>query len=222
MLILDWIKPNVVSITPEATLLKCRKLFKEHQIHRLPVVDADGIVVGILSITDLQSYMPVHATPLEIIEALDLLENTKAKQIMTVNPVTISYKSTVDRAAQIMTEKRVTCLPVVDDDEKLLGILTEWDVFKALVDITGVAQDGVDMDFVLENKRGTLRELLDQLREEGMRIISVLSSFQADGKRQVKLRFHSEDAAAERRALEKLQAHPGLRYWARGGEVTLK
>lgn len=103
------------------------------------------------------------------------------------------------------------------------GILTEWDIFKALVSISGAAMpEGVEMAFKLENKRGTLREILDMLKEYGVRISTVLSIISDDGMRQVKIRFWSEDAEAENKALEKLKDHAGLRYWARGGEVYLR
>lgn len=221
MLILDWMTPTVISISPDTTLLQCRKLFKKHKITQLPVIDTDGVVVGLVSVGDLRAYTPQRSTPLEIIEALDILEEVKAKDVMTMAPTTISYKSTVDQAALLMIEKHLNCLPAVDSDDKLKGILTEWDLFKALTSVSGAAQRGIDVAFILENKRGTLREILDWLKEDGMRIISVLSNFSEDGKRLVKIRFYSEDPAAEARALERLKAHPGLRYWAAEGEVTL-
>ena len=223
MLILDWMKSNVISVPPDASLLQCRKLFKDNHIGRLPVVDADKIVVGLISASDINAFAPQRTTGLEILEVLDILGETPAKQIMTVDPVTINYKGTVEQAAQRMIEKRVACLPVVNDEEKLVGILTEWDIFKALVSISGAAMpEGVEMAFKLENKRGTVREILDLLKEYGVRISTVLSIISDDGMRQVKIRFWSEDAEAENKALEKLKDHAGLRYWARGGEVYLR
>ena len=223
MLIVDCMKSNVVSISPDTTLLKCRKLFKENKISRLPVVDVDGVVVGLVSVTDLKAYTPQNATPMAILEAIDMLEEVRAKDVMSVAPRTIYYKGTVDQAALLMIENDLNCLPVVGSDDKLMGILTEWDIFKSLVDISGVSHPGADVAFTLENKRGTLREILDQLKDDGMRIASVLSNFSADGAmRQVKIRFfHGEDATLEKQALEKLKSHPGLRYWAYDGEVVL-
>lgn len=221
MLILDWMTDTVVSISPDTSLLQCRKLFKKNNIRHLPVLDTEGVVVGLVTDTDLKAFAPQSATPLEIIEAMDILEEKKAKDIMTMAPPTISYQSTVDQAALLMIEKRLNCLPAVDCDDKLKGILTEWDLFKALAAVSGAAHRGIDTAFVLEDKRGTLREILDWLKADTMRIVSVLSSFSEDGTRQVKIRFYSEDAAAELQALEHMKGHPGLRYWARDGEVSL-
>ena len=192
MLILDWMKSNVISVPPDTSLLHCRKLFKEHQISRLPVVDADKVVVGLISASDIKEFSQQRTTGLEILEVLDMLGETKAKQLMTVDPATINYKGTVEQAATKMIERRVACLPVVNDEEKLVGILTEWDIFKALVSISGAAMPtGVEMAFKLENRRGTLREILDRLKEYGVRISTVLSIISDDGMRQVKILFWS-------------------------------
>lgn len=219
MLIIDWMKTDVVSISPDTTLLHCKKLFKEHQISRLPVIDTDGVVVGMLTLADLNTLTPKSATPLEMIEMLEVLREAKAKSYMIVAPPTISSKSTVDQAALHMIEHDISYLPVVDDDFKLVGILTEWDMLKALADATGAAHRGVDVAFVLEDARGTLRTIIDQLTDEGMRIISVQTSYSGDGLKRVKVRFHSEDQAAEGASLQRLKQHPRLRYWARGDDV---
>ena len=221
MLILDWMKTDVVSVTPDTTLLQCRKLFKEHGVSRLPVLDTDGVVVGLLTVADLAAYLPQNATPLEILEAIDILGEMKAKEVMAVAPETVYYKGTVDQAALLMVEKRLNCLPVVDSDFRLKGFLTEWDIFKALVDVSGAHQSGIDVAFVLENKRGTMREILDQLAADKMRLASVLTTVKDNGMRHAKIRFYSENPADEQRALEKLKSHPGLRYWRCGEEVML-
>jgi len=141
---------------------------------------------------------------------------------MVVDPVTITYKSTIEQAAKRMIDKHVACLPVVNDEEKLVGIITGWDVFKALLDMSGAEQPGVEVGFVVPYLPGTLRELLDRLKAQGMSIISVLSSASNDGMRQVKIRFKGPDALSQNVALEQFRDHPGLRYWAREDEFYLK
>lgn len=222
MLILDWMQSKVISVPPTATLLQCRKLFKEHKINRLPVVDANNTVVGIISSSDVRSFAPNKSTGLEIIELLEVMSETKVRDVMVVDPVTIIYKSTIEQAAKMMISKHVACLPVVNDEDKLVGIITGWDVFKALLDISGAEQAGVEVGFVVPFQPGTVRELLDRLKAQGMRIISVLSSASGDGMRQVKIRFRGADDLSQNVALEQFRDHPGLRYWAREGEFYLK
>ncbi|MFT3958386.1 MAG: CBS and ACT domain-containing protein [Desulfovibrio sp.] len=222
MLVLDWMQTKVISIPPTATLLQCRKLFKEHKINRLPVVDASNIVVGLISSSDVRSFAPNKSTGLEIIELLEIMSETRVRDVMVVDPVTITYKSTIEQAAKRMIDRHVACLPVVNDEEKLVGIITGWDVFKALLDISGAEQSGVEVGFVVPYQPGTLRELLDRLKTHGMSIISVLSSASNDGMRQVKIRFKGPDAMSQNMALEQFRDHPGLRYWAREDEFYLK
>ena len=222
MLVLDWMQTKVISIPPTATLLQCRKLFKEHKINRLPVVDASNIVVGLISSSDVRSFAPNKSTGIEIIELLEIMSETRVRDVMVVDPVTITYKSTIEQAAKRMIDRHVACLPVVNDEEKLVGIITGWDVFKALLDISGAEQAGVEVGFVVPYQPGTLRELLDRLKTHGMSIISVLSSASNDGMRQVKIRFKGPDAMSQNMALEQFRDHPGLRYWAREDEFYLK
>ena len=222
MLILVWMQSKVISVPPTATLLQCRKLFKEHKINRLPVVDANNIVVGLISSSDVRSFAPSKSTGLEIIELLEIMSETKVRDVMVVDPVTISFKSTIEQAAQKMINRHVACLPVVNDEDKLVGIITGWDVFKALLDISGAEQPGVEVGFVVPYQPGTVRELLDTLKSHGMSIISVLSSASGNNMRQVKIRFKGPDDLSQNVALEQFRDHPGLRYWAREGEFYLK
>ena len=222
MLTLDWMQSKVISIPPTTTLLQCRKLFKEHKINRLPIVDSNNVVVGLISSSDVRSFAPNKSTGLEIIELLEIMSETKVRDVMVVDPVTITYKSTIEQAAKRMIDKHVACLPVVNEEDKLVGIITGWDVFKALLDMSGAEQTGVEVGFVVPNKPGTIRELLDKLKAQGMSTISVLSSASDDGTRQVKIRFRGADGPAQNLALEQFRDHPGLRYWAREGEFYLK
>lgn len=222
MLTLDWMQSKVISIPPTTTLLQCRKLFKEHKINRLPIVDSNNVVVGLISSSDVRSFAPNKSTGLEIIELLEIMSETKVRDVMVVDPVTITYKSTIEQAAKRMIDRHVACLPVVNEEDKLVGIITGWDVFKALLDMSGAEQTGVEVGFVVPNKPGTIRELLDKLKAQGMSTISVLSSASDDGTRQVKIRFRGVDGPAQNLALEQFRDHPGLRYWAREGEFYLK
>ena len=186
------------------------------------MVDANNIVVGLISSSDVRSFAPSKSTGLEIIELLEIMSETKVRDVMVVDPVTITFKSTIEQAAKKMIDRHVACLPVVNDEEKLVGIITGWDVFKALLDISGAEQPGVEVGFVVPYVPGTVRELLDKLKSHGMSIISVLSSASGNNMRQVKIRFKGPDELSQNVALEQFRDHTGLRYWAREGEFYLK
>ncbi len=222
MLISDWMKPHVITVTPDTSLLQCRKLLKDNRISYLPVVDRDNIVVGLIAASDLKAFAPQHAIGLEILEALEILAETKVKNIMVVAPVTINYNNTVEQAAKIMFDRHVACLPVINDEYKLVGIITGWDIFHALLNMSGAEQGGQEAGFLLPNQPGTIREILETLKTHGMSVISVLSAAADNGMRQVKIRFQAQDATALDDIFDILKQHSGLRYWARDGKVHMK
>ena len=118
MLVENWMATNVIAVKPDTSLLKCRNLLKEHQIRRLPVVDDQNRVVGIISDRDVKGASPSKATALEVHEMQYLLAELKAKDIMTAKPVTIKPWDSVEQAAIIMMDKKFGGLPVVSEDNK--------------------------------------------------------------------------------------------------------
>ena len=82
MLVENWMATNVIAVKPDTSLLKCRNLLKEHQIRRLPVVDDQNRVVGIISDRDVKGASPSKATALEVHEMQYLLAELKAKDII--------------------------------------------------------------------------------------------------------------------------------------------
>ncbi len=223
MLVLDWMKTNVITITPETTLHEARRLFVEHKIHRLPVVSENKRVLGLLSTADLQRYAPANATGVEILEALEILDITRAKEAMVHNPPVIHPYNTIEQAAQVMVDKYVDCLPVTDTAGILVGIMTGMEVFRALLDLSGADQPGIEVGFILANKPGELLSVIGKLRSLGMRMIAVLSSLRGESSdtRKVKIRFRGSTEELQDKALEALRDHPGLKYWMRGDEFYI-
>lgn len=221
MLIKQWMTHEVVSVLPDTSLLKCKSLLRDMNISHLPVVDKQGHVVGLLCDDDIKEFSPQHTTGLEVLELLDILAETPAKQIMIVAPHTIHIDETVENAAILMDEKRVNCLPVVDSNDKLVGIVTESDIFKTFISITGSRTESVQMAFVLENKPGTLRAILDRLKEAQARVVTVLSNIRDDGRRGVTLRFRGEERAVEDALIKEFCAQGTVQYWGRGYEIHI-
>lgn len=216
MLIRRWMTKDVVTVTPETSMLKAGKLMKDRGIRRLPVVDADNRVIGIVSDRDIKAASPSQATTLDVYELHYLLSEVKIRDVMTPNPVTIRDTDTVESVALLMQEKGFGGVPVVTEDGRLAGIITERDVFSVLVNITGVRQGGIQMAFTLENREGQLRPILDVLRKRGARIISLLSTNVADGSRHVIIRIHPlETSAAEDALIQEVQRNFRLLYWTR-------
>ena len=199
----NWMTTDVVSVTPETSLLKVGKLMKDHHIRRLPVLDEKGRVVGIISDRDVRDASPSKATTLDMYEMHYLLAELKAKNIMTAKPITVKPTDTVEQAALVMLDNKVGGLPVVDDAGKLVGIISDHDVFKAMVDITGARLGGLQFAVELPDQPGTARPLFDLLRAHNARLLSVLTVSNADGNRHLFIRVRDlENSKAEQELMD--------------------
>ncbi|MBD5647672.1 MAG: CBS domain-containing protein [Desulfovibrio sp.] len=214
MLIRNWMTPEVITVTPDTSLLKLGKLMRDHGVRRLPVLD-NGRVVGIISDRDVRDASPSKATTLDMYEMHYLLAEIKAKDIMTPRPVTIKPTDTVEKAAMIMLDKKIGGLPVVDEKGELVGIISDQDVFKALVNITGVRDGGIQLGMEIANEAGAMRPIFDLLRKHGARILSVLSTNNQEGQRNIFLRIRDLSDDAREALLRDVQEHARLLYWAR-------
>jgi len=147
-LVKDWMVHEVVTITPEVTLPEAHRLMTDHHIRRLPVVKNDRLV-GIVTRGDVRGAEPSGATSLSIWELNYLLAKLKIEEIMTRHPVTISPEAAIGQAAQVMLEHKISGLPVVDREGQVVGIITESDIFRMVVQ----AWDQADLARVLATQQ---------------------------------------------------------------------
>lgn len=221
MLIRNWMTTDVIAVTPETSLLKLSKLMRDNNIRRVPVVDEKGCLAGIISDRDVRDASPSKATTLDMYEMHYLLAELKAKDIMTPRPFTVKPTDTVEKAAMLMLDNKFGGLPVVEEDGFLAGIISDQDVFKALVTITGVREGGIQLGIEIANQPGAMKPVFDLLRAHGARILSVLSANNQEGDRQVFLRIRDmESREAEEAVIAAVKQHARLLYWARN-EVHL-
>ncbi len=130
-LVRDWMTPRPITIDPKTTLPEAHKLMKSSRIRRLPVVD-HGKIVGILTLGDIREASPSDASSLSVFELNFLLARLTVDHIMTRDPIVVSPTATIRQAAELMLEYKIGGLPVVQDEE-LVGIITESDIFRVLV-----------------------------------------------------------------------------------------
>ena len=128
-----WMTKNILTATPTTTLPEAHQIMMDNNIRRLPVVEKNGRLIGIVTLGDVRGAQPSEATSLSIWEMNYLLANLKLKKIMTPDPVTVEPDATIGEAARIMLENKVSGLPVVDEDNILVGIITESDIFSMVV-----------------------------------------------------------------------------------------
>lgn len=130
-LVKDWMTPDPVTICPDTTLPEAARLMKECRIRRLPVVE-NGRLVGIVTMGDVREASPSAATSLSIYELNYLLSRLTVREIMTRDPIAITPDTSIEASARLMLEHKIGGLPVVDNN-KVVGIITESDIFRLLV-----------------------------------------------------------------------------------------
>ncbi len=132
ILVSEWMTRNVKTVTPDTPISTAHKLMKELKIRRLPVVQNEKLV-GIITLGDVREASPSDATSLSIWELNYLWAQLTVDRVMTRDVLTIKDTDYILDAAKLMLDKKVSGLPVVDKQGKLVGILTESDIFKMLV-----------------------------------------------------------------------------------------
>ena len=133
LLVKDWMQEDVVSAEKKLTMIKAHKLMRLHDIRRLPVVDKRGKLIGIVTRSDIRHAEASDATTLNVWELNYLLATVTINEIMSKKPITIQPEDTVKTAATRLYDNKIGALPVVDDKNKLVGIITESDIFRILI-----------------------------------------------------------------------------------------
>lgn len=172
MLVGNRMSHPVITITPETTLDDAHSLMKKEHIRRLPVVDKEGNLVGIITESDLDKAAPSEATTLNKWEINTLMNTLPVERIMTKDVITIIEDMPLEEAARIMVDKKISGLPVVSGS-KVIGMLTETDVFKVFLEVMGARQPGIRITFKLINKPGQLAKISRAVCEIGGDIIAM-------------------------------------------------
>jgi len=215
MLIENWMTKDIISGTPDMSMMKASKIMKEKGIGRLPVVDEKGMLLGLVSDRDIKEASPSKATTLDMHELYYLLSEIKLKDIMTKKVVTIHTGETVERAAALMLEHNIGGMPVLDEGGKVVGVVTDSDIFKVLVRITGVMEGGVQIGVRLPNQPGGMVPVLDYLKDNGARLMSLLTSCEPAevGMRDVFIRIREMDKSALNKLKEGMFEKFDMIYW---------
>ena len=144
-----WMSTPVRTVTQDTSMADAYETMMHQCIRRLPVVDSAGRLIGIVSLGDLREARPSPATGLSIYELNYMLSKLTVGDIMTHNPFTLTADMPIQCAARIMLDRKVGGLPVVDEGNKPVGIITESDVFRMLTDQWDkLAAQSVEADLV--------------------------------------------------------------------------
>ena len=158
MYVKDHMTLDPITIDPDVTLLKALEIMGKNHFHRLPVVK-DGRLVGLITEGLVNENSGKENTSLSIYELNYLLSRTYAKDIMITDVRTVSPDAWIEDAAEIMLQNEINVLPVVDGDKKVVGIITEKDLFKAFLKLTGYRKQGTRFVIKVEDKPGEFAKI---------------------------------------------------------------
>jgi len=213
VLIRNWMTPDPLTVEPDTPMLDAEHLMKANKIRCLPVVKGDKLV-GIVTQNDVKAASPSAATTLDVHELVYLLSKIKVKEIMSKNPITIRDEDTVEEAAVVMLRNKVSRLPVMTEKNKLVGIITDTDIFKVLVSLTGIYQGETQFAFELEDRSGSIKEVADMIREAGGSMVSILTAYEnaREGFRRVYIRVKDLDKGRLTELRRQLEKHFRVLY----------
>ncbi len=172
MLVLERMSRHPLTVKPDAKVDTALKRMREENVRRFPVVDNSGKLVGIVSDKDLLYAAPSPATSLSIYEMHYLYSRITIEQVMTRKVITVNENAPLEEAARIMVDNKVGGLPVMRD-AKLVGLITETDIFKTFMEMMGARDQGVRLTLLCPDQPGELAALTGAVAGLGGNIISL-------------------------------------------------
>jgi acetoin utilization protein AcuB len=169
----------VVTATPDTPFQDALKLMRDGRFRRLPVVNKKGKLVGIVSERDLLYASPSPATSLSVWEITYLLSRIHVQEIMTEEVITTTPDTPIEDAAHLMADNKVGGLPVVDEDNRVVGVITETDIFKTFVEMFAGGHSGLRLTLEAPETKDVLLDLSKAIRALDGSIVSV-GSFNGD------------------------------------------
>jgi acetoin utilization protein AcuB len=175
MLVKNWMSKEVITVDADDSMQNAIYILQEQNIKILPVMD-DATLVGIISDRDLKKASPSDATTLDMHELLFLISKIKVRDLMK-KPVYIAKPDdTVEEAAALLLEKKISGLPVVDENNRLIGIITRSDIFRVLISLSGLGKKGIQFAIRIKDMPGIIKEVRELIHDYGGRTASILSS----------------------------------------------
>ncbi len=185
MLIEKFMTPDPITVDDNVSVTEAAKLMKKENVRRFPVL-RNGKLVGIVTDRDLRSAAPSQVINLDaserqlMPELYDLLSKVEIRDIMSRDVTAIGPKQSIVAAALLMLKHHISGMPVIDSQGRLSGIITEADIFKALVDFSGIHLGKTLVDLYLEDHPGSIKEVADVIREHGGRLASIMTSYSSE------------------------------------------
>lgn len=174
MLVKDYMSQSLITISQSTKIFDAVELMKQHDIHRLPVVE-NKKVVGLITEGTIQEAMPSKATSLSVYEANYLLNKTMVEDVMIKEVETIKEDCLLEDAIFQMRTCKVNVLPVLDKENNLVGIITNNDIFDAFLNITGYKEPGTRVSIsISHDQEGVLAKLTQIFTDNHFNIVQIV------------------------------------------------
>ena len=192
MFVVNRMTKNPITVTPETKIDEAANLMKTREFRRLPVVE-NGKLVGFISDRDIMRVAPSPASTLSRYEINSLLAQIEVKDIMQKKVIAVNVDATIEEAALLMYKNRIGGMPVVSSVGAVVGVITETDIFKALVDVMGLAEGKVRLTLEVNDKIGVVKDIATIFTDEGLSIDSLITCKEENNKYEIVIRSDIEN-----------------------------
>lgn len=170
---------SVVTIEREASLRRARRIMDNNQIRHLPVVEKDRLV-GLLTDRDIRAAAPSSAASIALEDREEFLDQLRVGHVMTKRVLSVPPEAAIEDAALLMRQHKISCLPVVEG-ERLVGIVTETDIYGVLMEVLGVEASSSRLEIPCDLRPGFVTEMSRVMDDQGVRLVSLLTVSEGEG-----------------------------------------
>jgi acetoin utilization protein AcuB len=161
-----------LTLEPEVTINDALEFMRREKVRRVPVVDKKGKLVGVVTHNDLMQASPSPVTSLSVWELTYLLSKITVQEVMKKDVVTATEDMTLEEAARLVVERKISCLPVLRGQD-LVGIITESDLFKVFLELMSAQEKGVRLTVFAPNVKGSLAQISSAISKQGGFILAL-------------------------------------------------
>ena len=198
MLIKDWMATAILTVDANTSVMRATRTMKENNIRRLPVM-SHGKLIGVITDRDLKEASPSTTSDIDIHEMYYLLSEMKVKDVMTDKCISLRQDDTLEKAALVMLKERISGIMVVDDEDNLMGLLSETDIMRGFIQATGIQDGSYQYVIDMPDEAGSTSRVIDLIRKKAARVLSILTSFEdaPRGNKRVSIRISVDEETAK-------------------------
>ena len=197
---------RVITVDEDLNIFEAQQLMAKNKIRHLPVTDENQRLIGIVTDRDIRSALPYSYIKTSASQKeKDKFTALKVKDIMTKDPISISPTYTIQDALLLIQNSNVGALPVIDDNQRLSGIISVRDLLRAFINVLGIGEPGTLLCILVEEKIGQLKKIVDAITEENISFGSVLvARYWDENKRAVFIYLLTQNVAHVKKKLVNL------------------